>query len=376
MLFEMNQFARSNDASSTSGGESESAAEMAQGPTKPDTRQPVAPSSAEPVRSLPEGRIPVAATAADRPDAAAPMRGPLLTSAMLRRRSRRRVALPLMLFAITCVSTFWAGATHWQPMYFDASVNFRQIVLRNWDQGLIYMVCVVSILMMHEMGHFVATLIYRIPASLPVFIPFPGSPVGTMGAVIAMDGQRANRRQIFDVGIAGPLAGLCVAVPVLWIGIGQMDVGAAGYGAERYDCPLLIEWMAHWLHPNKPTLSEVRASQINAYFMAGWVGLLITGLNMLPVSQLDGGHVIYSLFGRRAHWIARAFVFVAILFAVFGNAIGWSLMIILVILMGIDHPPTADDTARLGPFRIALGLASLIIPVLCFPPYAVRIDTF
>ena len=303
-------------------------------------------------------------------------RGDMLTSRHLRSPRRRRLALPIFLFVITCVSTFWAGASNWQPLSVSDGINARRTVLRHWDQGLTYMGCVLAILLAHEMGHFLATVKYRIPASVPIFIPCPITPIGTMGAVIAMDGRSANRREIFDIGLAGPLAGLIVAIPILWIGVQKIDPQVKGYGNERYDCPVIVEWMGHWIHPGTPTLTEVRPTQINAYFMAGWVGLLITGLNMLPVSQLDGGHVIYALFGRRAHVIARTFIFIAILFAVFGNAIIWSPMIILVILLGTDHPPTANDFVELGFARKLIGYASLIIPVLCFPPYGITLDTF
>ncbi len=301
---------------------------------------------------------------------------PMLRAQHLRSMPRRRVGLPLFLFVVTCISTFWAGATGWQPMLIDSPLDFRRIVLRNWDQGLIYMGCVLAILLTHEMGHFLATLLYRIPASFPMFIPFPITPIGTMGAVIGMDGQRADRKEIFDIGLAGPIAGLVAAIPILWIGIMQLDFDAAAYGSERYDCPLLMRWMVAWMRPEHAGLTDVRTSQLNAYFMAAWVGMLITGLNMLPVSQLDGGHVVYALFGRRAHWIARGFVLFAILFVVFGESMIWAPMIILVILLGTDHPRTADDRVRLGPVRIALGCASLLIPLLCFPPYGIRIVTF
>jgi membrane-associated protease RseP (regulator of RpoE activity) len=110
--------------------------------------------------------------------------------------------------------------------------------------------------------------------------------------------------------------------------------------------------------------------------MAGWVGLLITGLNMWPVSQLDGGHVVYALFGRRAHWIARGFVFAAILFVVLGDAMLWAPMLILVILMGTDHPRTANDNVPLSTGRRILGGISLLIPLLCFPPYGIQPLTY
>lgn len=302
--------------------------------------------------------------------------GPPLSAHHLRPRRKRRVTLPVLLFLITCVSTFWAGSTNWQPLGVQNEIGARRMVLRHWDQGLIYMGCVLAILLTHEMGHFIATVRYRIPASMPLFIPCPITPIGTMGAVIAMDGRSANRREIFDVGIAGPLAGLFVAIPILFVGIMKLDPALPGFGGERYDCPLLVEMMSRWLHPGQPALSQLYPNQINAFFMAGWVGLLITGLNMLPVSQLDGGHITYALFGQRAHWIARGFIFAAILFAVFGNAIIWSPMIILVILLGTDHPPTANDYVQLGRFRTVLGWLSLIIPILCFPPYGIMMDPF
>ena len=112
----------------------------------------------------------------------------------------------------------------------------------------------------------------------------------------------------------------------------------------------------------------IASSQLNPLFMAGWVGLLITGLNMMPVSQLDGGHVVYTLFGRKAHWIARGFMVFAIAYIVFADNWNLGVMVLLVLLMGTDHPPTRDDHARLGPVRICLGYGSLLIPILCFAP--------
>ena len=137
------------------------------------------------------------------------------------------------------------------------------------------------------------------------------------------------------------------------------------------DCPWLVRIMIDHLRPAYRGVDHIWLNDLNAYFMAGWVGLLITGLNMMPISQLDGGHVIYTLFGKRAHWIARAFLLSAIMFVVCCDAIMWTLMVVLVAFLGTDHPPTADDTIRLGWFRWLLGCASLVIPILCFPPRAV-----
>lgn len=288
--------------------------------------------------------------------------------------------LPLFLLAATCVSTFFAGSMSWEPHQFlamyqsldgdSAGMMVRQTILRNSGQGLIYMVCVVAILFAHEMGHYIATRIYRVPSSLPFFIPFPIAPIGTMGAVIAMKGQQANRREIFDIGIAGPLAGLVLAIPITWFGVAQMepDMPIVGGGSYRYDIPLLVRWMYAALHPDAPMLTEVQPGQVNAMFMAGWVGLLITGLNMMPISQLDGGHVTYTLFGQYSRWIARVFIASAVAYMVFTDTYIWTVMLILVFLIGIYHPPTSNDRVPLGWGRAVLGLLSLLIPVLCFPP--------
>lgn len=286
--------------------------------------------------------------------------------------------LPAFLFVVTCLSTFFAGAMSWEPHQILGALEFqepatvamlaRQTILRFAGQGFVYMLCVITILFAHEMGHYIATRIYRVPSTLPFFIPFPIAPVGTMGAVIAMKGQQANRKEIFDIGIAGPLAGLVFAIPIMWFGVAQMEPGVAGTGSYQYDLPLMVRWMYAVLHPDAPAVTAVYASQVNAMFMAGWVGLLITGLNMLPVSQLDGGHVTYTLFGSYSRWIAIVFVLVAIGYMAYTKTFIWALMLVLIFLIGLFHPPTSDDTVKLGTGRVVLGLFSLLIPVLCFPP--------
>jgi membrane-associated protease RseP (regulator of RpoE activity) len=295
-----------------------------------------------------------------------------LTAAHLKRPRQRRVLLPIVLFVVTCLSTFYAGALNWtqfpiQLPNMRIGDSLRFAILTHWEQGVAYMVAVLAILFAHEMGHFIATLLYRIPASLPFFIPFPFSPIGTMGAVIGMAGYRANRRQIFDIGIAGPIAGLVVAIPILIMGLKQFDPLAPKFGQLSFDCPLIVRMLMSYLHPQSPAITEIWVSQLNPMLMAAWVGLLITGLNMLPLSQLDGGHVIYCLLLKKGHWVARGFLMFAIAYVVLSNAIIWVLMIILVTIMGVDHPPTANDRVPLGLFRTVLGYASLAIPVLCFP---------
>ena len=303
---------------------------------------------------------------------------------------RRRIALPLALFLLTCASTFFAGATGWQPGIYvfsepslgeslakralapDFLLPARLAVLANWQDGLIYMGCILAILLTHEMGHFVMTVVYRVRASLPIFLPLPISPIGTLGAVIAMDGSQADRKQIFDIGLAGPLAGLVVAIPIIWIGTVQLDLKDAPPSDWALELPLAMRLLVDYVHPGAYQARQgVPFTALNPYFMAGWVGLLVTALNMLPVSQLDGGHVTYTLFGRAAHWAARLFMFVAFVYLgvaafFFNQTPFWLLMALLVLVLGADHPPTADDRMPLGWGRTILGMASLLIPVFCF----------
>lgn len=313
---------------------------------------------------------------------------------------RRRIVLPVILFLLTCLSTFFVGAVGWNPLalgevidrdmlnrdflnpgsvYFLLPARLKFLTtFEHWQQGLVYAFCLLAILLTHEMGHFVMTVIYRVRASLPYFLPLPISSLGTMGAVIGMDGSSANRRQIFDIGLAGPIAGLIVAVPVIWIGVREMDLVAVQPHGPRLDMPLAIRWLLDYVHPGTyDPKAGIALNQLNAYFMAGWVGLLVTGLNMMPVSQLDGGHVTYALFGRAAHWVARffmlfVFIYMGIVYWLYQMPPSMILMAVLVLLMGTDHPPTRDDTVRLGWLRYGLGLVSLLIPILCLHPNPIR----
>ncbi len=279
---------------------------------------------------------------------------------------RRRWLLPLVLFLATCATTFFAGVYQWPPVPFPFGEQTADWVARNWWDGLRYMLAVLGILFAHEMGHFLMTVRYGIHSSYPIFIPFPLF-MGTMGAVIAMDGRQADRRQMFDIGIAGPLAGLVVAIPVLCLGVLQARLEVPGPGMHVSGDPLLAELLIRWLRPDAAAGSEILLPG-NPLYMAGWVGMLITGLNMMPISQLDGGHVIYALFRRRSHYLARAFLLGAIGYIIVADNYTWTLMVVIVTFLGADHPPTANDRMPLGRGRYLLGLVSLAIPVLCFIP--------
>jgi Zn-dependent protease len=295
-----------------------------------------------------------------------PSSGPSLPPLPVRRGFRMdRILLPIFLFVATCFSTYAVGASG-RLQYFGPVLGLDYELGRIVD-GFIYMVAVMGILFSHEMGHFLQAIRYRVPASLPFFIPMPFSEIGTMGAVISMQGSQANRRQLFDIGLSGPWAGLIVAVPITIVGIltAHYAVVPAGTPQEFAD-PLIFRALMKVLRPDLPLNSELF---LNPLLMAGWVGMLITGLNMLPVSQLDGGHVIYALFGPASRWVARGFLLVAGAYIVLSGNFVWTLMFVLVTLIGCDHPPTADDQVKLGPVRWWLGaISSVAIPVLCFMP--------
>ncbi len=295
-----------------------------------------------------------------------------------RRPQNRKTLLPLVLFFLTCASTFWVGVAKWSPLdpllvclqSFDdnALLEIRKLILSNWEIGWVYMACVILIIFLHEMGHFVCTLIYKVPASYPFFLPLPINPIGTMGAVIAMQGFSANRKEIFDIGLAGPIAGLVAAVPIAYYGVGQLDLTTPALGGLGFRMPLLLQWFAQcWEVPGHEKDSVVWISQLNPMFVAGWVGMLVTGLNMMPVGQLDGGHVTYALFGKSAYTIAKLTMVAAIAFMVYYQTMMMILMVVLLLMVGTNHPPTRDDTVALGWSRRVIGLASLSIPILCFP---------
>ncbi len=297
---------------------------------------------------------------------------------------RRRPWLPVVLFLLTCGSTYWTGlhmcqaskpvpgrvAADGAPVRrLDPTGTLVNAGLFSW--GLM------SILLAHEMGHYLQALRYRVPASPPYFLPlpFPFSPWGTLGAVIVQAGDRADRKQMFDIAVSGPLAGLVVALPITVVGVLQIETAPIVrlVGGMEFGEPLLLQWMIAWLHGPPP---EGHTFVLNPWLYAGWVGLFVTSLNLFPLGQLDGGHILYTLVGRFAHKVAYAVVLIAIPIMIIGQlTVGNSLlylpMLLLVMLMGLLHPPTADDTVRLGPVRHVVGWATLAFLIVGFIPVPV-----
>jgi membrane-associated protease RseP (regulator of RpoE activity) len=262
---------------------------------------------------------------------------------------RRRYPLHLVLFLATLVTTTLAGAG-WPP---------------DLGRGLLYGVPLMLILLSHEMGHYVMCRRYGVPASLPYFIPFPLSLFGTLGAVIRMRGIAYGRRALFDIGIAGPLAGLAVALPVTYWGLrlsrvvpeGEMPPGTLTLGE-----PILFRWLTRMAWGGSLGNADLI---LHPAAFAGWAGFFVTALNLLPVGQLDGGHVAHALLPRRSHLVGWATVGVLGIAAL--RFPGWSLLLLLVLLLGVRHPPVAAYEP-LGPGRILLGLLGMVLFVLTFTP--------
>lgn len=255
----------------------------------------------------------------------------------------RGARLGALLFVLTVLSVYLAGGT--------------RLVL-----GL------VSILLAHEMGHYLTSRRYGIDASLPYFIPFPFPfhLVGTFGAFIRIRSPFPDRRALFDVGIAGPLAGFAAALPVLVLGVLEAHLVPARDGPEyiRLGLPLLMQWATDAVHgPREPGTMLL----LGPLGLAAWFGLFLTALNLIPVGQLDGGHVTYALFGRRAHLVSRAGLLASVLLVAHRPSwLVWSVLLLLLARRG--HPPTMDDLSGLGRGRRALAVVGAVVFALCFTP--------
>jgi len=237
--------------------------------------------------------------------------------------------------------------------------------------GAPYSISLLVILTAHEFGHYFAARYYRVKATLPYFIPFPplgGVPtLGTLGAVIRMSPYIPNRRALFDIAAAGPIAGLIVALPVSFIGIALSERIADPSQMENLITlgdPLLFQAMEWILFGARGENADL---VLHSMGFAGWVGLFVTALNLLPISQLDGGHINYAIFGRRSRLIAGA-AFLTLAVTTFIMGFHYSVILVLLWFMGIGHPPTLNDGLELGRTRRIVGALLLLTFILCFTP--------
>ena len=285
------------------------------------------------------------------------------------RRSARRERwwLHVLLLLVTLGTTTLVGT------FF--AVNYRPaLAFRSFAQGvgvndllvgaLTYSIPLVGILFAHEMGHYLACRWYRIDASPPYFLPLPLL-AGTLGAFIRIREPFGDRRQLFDVGVAGPFAGFLVALPVVAWGIlhTRVNLDPIEPGTVLFHYPLAITLLQKLLIGHTFTSADVVE---HPALVAGWLGLLLTAFNLVPVGQLDGGHAVYALFGSRARRLALpAFAVVAV--AAFILKAWWVFIpLAFVMVFGVRHPPVLDEARPLGPGRRFLGVLTAVVFVLCF----------
>ncbi len=260
------------------------------------------------------------------------------------------------LFLLTIASIYWVGVTQYEEGH---------------AAGVRLVVAVIAIMLSHEMGHYLACRRYGVDASLPYFIPFPFPLhfVGTFGAFIRIRSAFPDRKVLFDIGIAGPLAGFVVCLPVLVLGILEARVVPQAFDGLSLGEPLLFQWAAALFR------SDVAAGStlvIGPLGMAAWFGLLLTALNLMPIGQLDGGHVVYALLRERAAMVSRV-ALAASLFLVYLRP-SWLFWSLLLLVLSRPHPPTVRDSVPVGSGRVAVGLVGLVVFIVCFTPEPIHIS--
>ena len=254
-------------------------------------------------------------------------------------RPRRRMLVNAVLFVATIGTTLAAGT--WQR-------GGNLLRPADWLLGIPFSASIMTILLCHEMAHFFASMRHRVRATLPYFLPVPHPLLGTFGAVIKMESPIPDRRALLDIGAAGP--------------------GAAGAGAVIFGDSLIFKALTYAV---KGPLGGMDVS-LHPLALAGWIGLWVTSVNMLPIGQLDGGHVSYAMFGKYSIWVARAaFLALIPLGFIWTGWFFWAFLIILFIRL--KHPPPVDDDAPLTPLRRVVGWVVFAIAVLTFIPAPINI---
>ncbi len=264
-------------------------------------------------------------------------------------------------------------------------VNAVANIFANTDNliyGLSFSLSLLFILISHEMGHYIACRIYRVDATLPFFLPTPPmiGPAGTFGAFIKILSPMPSRRAVFDIGVAGPIAGFIALIPVAAAAYTTMkfgtaeDILAGNISPIAFSEPLLLKLFA-WIAGANTSLPM----EPNAFYFAAWVGLLVTALNLIPSGQLDGGHAVYAVFGEKVHyWTGRIAFPLAVTLSVlgmyfYGSPSGILIAIILGIMMRIRHPKPIDQTP-LDLKRNLIAILTLLIFILCFVPFPIQIN--
>ncbi|MFC2157958.1 site-2 protease family protein [Acidobacteriota bacterium] len=298
-----------------------------------------------------------------------------------RRRSffaKDRLWLNGLLFIITFISCFVVGI-NWslnykyadslaQPEAFTLTgrvVFDPEIILLS----LLYAVVLIVILLGHELGHFLTCRKYGVNATLPFFIPAP-SLIGTMGAFIKIRSPINRKNQLFDIGVAGPLVSFILGIPALAVGLyfSKFVPSMPQEGSITFGEPLILKLIGGIILKDAPPNVDM---VLHPVAFAGWVGVLVTALNLFPIGQLDGGHVVYSLIGQRAKKLSRILLLVFVVMGIF-FWIGWFIWALLISFLGLRHPQLMDEHIPLSRGRKWVAFLVLVIFVLSFFPDPVK----
>ena len=289
---------------------------------------------------------------------------------------RDRVWLHVLLLTLTAASTTLVGAGHYASFLVDFSgvrglpMPFAALLVR----GLWYSATILAILGCHELGHYFACRYYDVDASLPFFIPVPFLLTGTMGAFIRIREPIPSKRMLFDIGIAGPIAGFVVAVPALFIGLSMSHVVRLPADASNLlelGEPMLFKFASWLLWGSQP---DGYSLNMHPMAFAAWFGMLATALNLFPIGQLDGGHVSYAVLGPRSTYVTIVMIGVVISLAYFSSSwIVWTILLLAMLVMfGPKHPRVFDEDVPLDRTRVLLALIGVAIFVVCFTPAPIR----
>jgi len=282
----------------------------------------------------------------------------------------------LLLFVLTLLSTTAVGSRlavnfdHNRPTYIDDLWAAITAVTDPFSlvAGLPFSVTLLTILLAHEMGHYLTCRYYGIEASLPYFLPAP-TLIGTFGAFIRIRSAIPTKKELFDVGIAGPLAGFAFVIPALAVGLAYSKIipGIAIQGDFVFGTPGIMRILESWIMPGVDSADIL----VHPIARAAWAGVLATALNLMPIGQLDGGHILYSFVGEYHKLLTRLFVFALLPLGYFTDSFSWIFWAALIFFFGMKHPRLYDRTP-LGRGRIQLAILALIILVVSFSSSPVR----
>ncbi len=292
----------------------------------------------------------------------------------------------VVLFVATRLSVLYVGTL--SALAYEGAVEILSLTdlvlvpLRNLHKGIPFAATLMGILLAHELSHYVVARRYGAPVSLPYFIPMPlpGHPFGTMGAAIIQRGPMRNRKAVFDIGVAGPIGGLIIAIPLLIYGLSLSSVSPTPAGvAYTQEGNSLLYLALKFLVFRRILPSNGLDVWLHPVAFAAWAGLFVTMINLLPVGQLDGGHVAYALLGRRSRVVGAVAIVTMFLLAGWlflqGNSEGaglWMLWGLLNLILNRRHVPALDDASGVDWKRVALGLAVALMFVLLFMPSPLR----